>query len=388
MLFRSESHTNDIKNIRLGSPELGTFMIFKLLKDLRERFESLKQKAEEEKLARQKAEELKKEEIRKNEEYELALKEIRDREEAERLIQQHKLEEERQQEEIRKEEERIRMLEEERLELEKNLQEANDQYKYAVSFIRTQASLRNNPILDKAQNHIKFSHLFDGTTIIIDGGPGTGKTTTLIQRLKFLISRYDLEDHMLNNDKFKLTEKQLDILTDERSNWVFFSPTDLLCKYLRSNMEYEGLINPGDKTKVWNTHLRVILRDYYHLVGTDLPFEFKTKELSSKKLFKTGSLKVVKSFTNFYLNSLKLKIQTISEINCDSFNWKLLGKMITSTCAKVKDVRSIDEMLRLLYQLDELKKIKIPGTDQTITSIIDRYNKQIKEISLAFMVQI
>lgn len=386
--YTYDAHPNDIKNIRLGSPDLGAFVIFKLIKDLRNQFASLNEKVEEERVAREKAEELKREEQRINEEFEKDLKRVCDEQEAKLLAIEHKKGAERHQKEIRKEQKRIRLLEEERLEMERSLKFANEQYKYAVSFIRTQACLRNNPILDKEQNKIKFSHLFDGTTIIIDGGPGTGKTTTLIQRLKFLISRYDLEDFQLNSNNLKISEQEMDILSDERSNWVFFSPTDLLCKYLRSNMEYEGLINPGDKTKVWHTHLRTILRDYYHLAGTDLPFEFKTKDLSGNNLLRKGSLQVTKSFTKFYLTTLKSKLKAISEIECDSFSWKMLGKMITSTCSKVNEVKTIEEMMRLLYQLDELKKITIPGTEQTIASIIESYNKKIKDISIVFMVRI
>lgn len=386
--FTYEAHTNDITNIRLGAADLGTFMIFKLIKDLRQRFAFLKQKTAEEKYARDKADKLKRQEILKNEEFECALKKAKDEREAELLSEQHRIESERQQEEIRKEDERIRLLEEERLNMERSLQEANDQYKYAVSFIRTQASLRNNPVLDRAQNDIKFSNLFNGTAVIIDGGPGTGKTTTLIQRLKFLISTYDLEDYQSNNDNFKLSQKEMDILSDDNSNWVFFSPTDLLCKYLKNNMEYEGLINPGDKTKVWNSYLKKILRDHYHLAGTNLPFEFNKKDLPNKKIFKTGSLKVVKYFTDFYLSSLKSKLQAISEIENDSFNWNVLGKMVIATCGKVKDVKTIEELIRLLYQLDELKHIVIPGTQQSITGIIENYNRQIKDIYLGFMVQI
>jgi DNA helicase IV len=44
--------------------------------------------------------------------------------------------------------------------------------------------------------------------VVVDGGPGTGKTTTLIQRLKCLISRLELEDNMLNNPDIKITDEQ------------------------------------------------------------------------------------------------------------------------------------------------------------------------------------
>ena len=54
-------------------------------------------------------------------------------------------------------------------------------------FIRKYAELRYQPILDPIQESIKRSKIFDGS-LIINGGPGTGKTTSLIQRIKFLIS--------------------------------------------------------------------------------------------------------------------------------------------------------------------------------------------------------
>lgn len=74
----------------------------------------------------------------------------------------------------------------------------------AQSFIRKYAELRYQPILDPLQEAIKRSKIFDGV-LIINGGPGTGKTTLLIQRIKFLISS-SIEEYK------QLTQSQKDIL--------------------------------------------------------------------------------------------------------------------------------------------------------------------------------
>jgi MoxR-like ATPase len=65
---------------------------------------------------------------------------------------------------------------------EKDIEESKSKVKQTQSFIRKDLSLRSQHILGETQEDAKRSHLFDGNPIVIEGGPGTGKTTTMIQR--------------------------------------------------------------------------------------------------------------------------------------------------------------------------------------------------------------
>ena len=163
------------------------------------------------------------------------LEEQRKEEEAAKIAAQK----ERDEAERRRKEEEFRLAEEKRKKTEEEIAEHKrdneerekkaKEYEETYNFIRMQATLRLNPRLDLSQKNIKFSHLLDGVTSIIEGGPGTGKSTTLIQRMKLLIDKDDLEDQKLNHPEYKLTDLKIKIAT-ERSSWGFFSPTDLLCK--------------------------------------------------------------------------------------------------------------------------------------------------------------
>jgi hypothetical protein len=123
------------------------------------------------------------------------------------------------------------------------LLEQQEELNKLTRFIREQGKLRYNPILDPVQNLIKTSHLFDGTTIVIDGGPGTGKTTTMIQRLKYLTDEYAInEDAELEKKRYHLTTAQRNSLLDairQNRDWVFFSPSELLKEYLADAMNKE-----------------------------------------------------------------------------------------------------------------------------------------------------
>ena len=208
--------------------------------------------------------------------------------------------------------ETLKLLQEELLHQEEVSQEA-------YRFIREQAELRNNPILDEEQEKAKFAHAFDNVTEVIDGGPGTGKTTTLIQRLKYLISPKDINAQRVYNCLPELTPTQFEIINQERKNWIFFSPTPLLCKYLRSNMIYEGLLSDDSNTVVWAEHLRNILRDEYQLFGKDNPFDVKKSLLAHTRIFKGKNLKLATTFESFLLKTLISRIAKVATLDSSIF---------------------------------------------------------------------
>lgn len=122
----------------------------------------------------------------------------------------------------------IKKIEEERRILTMQQEEMSQLTRY----IRQQGKLRFNPILDPVQNRIKTQNLFNGVTVVIDGGPGTGKTTTMIQRLKYLTDWDAIEEDLQNETGlYLLTSTQRNHLNDaikEQRDWIFFSPSKLL----------------------------------------------------------------------------------------------------------------------------------------------------------------
>ncbi len=125
------------------------------------------------------------------------------------------------------------------------------------SFIRTQMEMRFQPVLDGAQEQIKRFEPF-GLPLIISGGPGSGKTTTLIQRTKFLIDEVAISayaPHIYDD-----IAKRNKVLAD--GSWVFFSPTTTLMSYLRNAMVSEGLVVSENNSMVWEQKKYNLAVDY------------------------------------------------------------------------------------------------------------------------------
>lgn len=85
--------------------------------------------------------------------------------------------------------------------------------------------LRDQTVMNKVQDEI-FRLPID-RQVMLEGPPGTGKTTTLIKRLsqKRVVTR-DREDD------YRVLEKN-PLAGDHGSSWIMFSPTELLEHYLR-----------------------------------------------------------------------------------------------------------------------------------------------------------
>lgn len=121
--------------------------------------------------------------------------------------------------------------------------------------ILTQMELRNQPILDKAQDHI-FRLPID-TKIILLGAPGTGKTTTLIKRVGLKLDEAHLEERELKI----INEANDSSATDHRRSWIMFTPTELLRLYVKEAFSIEDIPAPDDHIRTWHDYVRELNRD-------------------------------------------------------------------------------------------------------------------------------
>lgn len=158
-------------------------------------------------------------------------------------------------------------------ELEQNEAEISELKSRITKYIAQEVALRDNPNLDEYQEEIKRSRVFDGP-VIINGGPGTGKTTSLIQRITYLTSPTILEK------TGELSKEKTDILFNQKKSWIFFSPTDLLRDYLANAMIAEGLDADKNRVRTWDSLRMVLLRES-GLINTETKKPFVIKQWAS-----------------------------------------------------------------------------------------------------------
>jgi hypothetical protein len=215
----------------------------------------------------------------------------------------------------------------------------------AQSFVRKYAELRYQPILDPIQEAIKRSKIFDGA-LVINGGPGTGKTTSLIQRIKFLISQ-TIEDFIT------LTKSQKDILFNQRTSWIFYSPNELLALFLRNSMKLEELTADTERVKVWSSHKNELVKTYRFVSETKRPFLIYNK-FAGINLFTNNAKSISsiqKGLESSYISFQKDKLNKVAEIDVAPFNWKNVGKSIQNYIKDKSNVKSIEELIRLYLNL-------------------------------------
>ena len=209
----------------------------------------------------------------------------------------------------------LNKMEEERRVLTMQQEEMSQLTKY----IRQQGKLRFNPILDPIQSRIKTQNLYNDVTVVIDGGPGTGKTTTMIQRLKYLTD-WDVaikEDSENGTNLYQLTAVQRDHLyaaIKEQRDWMFFSPSELLKEYLADAMNREGLTNTNAKVWNWAEYRNKIVRENYMLIdpsNDNAPF----KASRNKEVLFLECNNIIKDFSDFFLDDFKQIKKKFPKIN-------------------------------------------------------------------------
>ncbi len=225
-------------------------------------------------------------------------------------------------------------------------------------YIRQQGKLRFNPILDPVQNRIKTQNLYNGVTVVIDGGPGTGKTTTMIQRLKYLTDLGAIEEDVVNETNlYRLTASQRDHLygaIKEQRDWMFFSPSELLKEYLADAMNREGLTNTNAKVWSWAQYMNKVVRENYMLIdpsNENAPF----KASRSNDVLFLDDLSIVNSFSTFFLENFKQIKNRFPKIK-DSEKQYLWMSIATAIQKRFEDSAdfSILQFIQLFNSLEQL----------------------------------
>jgi len=224
------------------------------------------------------------------------------------------------------------------------LTQQQEDLKNITIYIRKQGEMRYSLIVDTVQTRIKSQNLFDGKTVIINGGPGTGKSTTMIHRLAYLTDTFAIDEDEKNkifNYKLNASQrKQLcDAITTQR-DWMFFSPSQILKEYLAAAMNKEGLKNTSQKVWHWKEYCRIILQANYGLLeNADNKAPFMVCNLTGTLFYQNSN--IIEEFTKFYLQQLQnIKSQLpILDTEGKNYIWTTIAQNIQK---RFEDSESFD----------------------------------------------
>ena len=103
--------------------------------------------------------------------------------------------------------------------------------------------LRDQSVMNKVQDEI--FRLPINRQVMLEGPPGTGKTSTLIKRLaqKLSLTQESYEDYRLVGEN--------NLGTDHRDSWIMFSPTELLEHYLREAFNRDNVPASQKRIQTW-----------------------------------------------------------------------------------------------------------------------------------------
>lgn len=251
------------------------------------------------------------------------------------------------------------------------------------SYIRTSQELRVQHILDPIQEEAKREHFYDDYFVVIEGGPGTGKTTTLIQRIKFLTAR-TIEEYFVDRNR-DFTPEMKSLLFQSGPPWLFISPSRLLKDYLKQAMSAEHLTQLEDCVWDWPTLKNELMRKY-GLYGTKSKLQPVPK--GSKEYRPTFYKKEVRhlrtleaEFTEAFLDKVWFRVNGIERAVWQTQAFRTKAKSLQSIIDAAKENRNMESTLRMFRRFQEVES---DWSNQIARRGNDIISKRVREVFGSF----
>jgi hypothetical protein len=220
---------------------------------------------------------------------------------------------------------------------------------------------------DKEQNKIKRSKLFNNP-IIINGGPGTGKTTILIHRIQFLLS---MRDKTLREDYKDEINVNVDFNKISAQDYLIFTPTKLLKEYLKQALSREGLSINNENLVVWNEFRNSVFRKFKYFSENGAFKNINNRNYDSILILNSKDLTIIENkYFEFVINQVKLRINNITQSNLYEFNWIAKASVIKRDIEALLKMSELNSFINNLRKIEEDYKADLELNNEGLSKIV------------------
>lgn len=243
----------------------------------------------------------------------------------------------------------------------------------------TAMGLRVAALLNQFQDEIL--RLPVDSQIAVLGPPGTGKTTTLIKRLRRTVDM----NHLSAEERDLVGEPDAGGL-DHPNSWVMFTPTELLRQYVKEAFGREGVPVHDQRLKTWDDYRLEIGKRDLNLLRTGTRRGFILKD--SLPIFLPDTLeKQIEWFEAFnayqqeaFLAQLKVEAERLAE--SDEGRLPITGRRVLSAIERGagKPLQVIGDLAALADDLRSAAAALNPGIQKSLDAPLQFYAQAEKSL--------